>query len=494
MAENAYEHIRYLADDIGYRITGHSNNEILTVNYIKGQVWDIVDTMSPELKIELRHDISSGVLPREGLYKMTNVYRGVQNVVVKLSPNEVNTNYSYILLNAHFDSVPLSPGAGDDATMVGVMLELLRVFSRAKYLNHPIVFLFNGAEENGLAGSHAFLTQNPWFEKVGVLLNLEVTGAGGKELMFQTAPQHPWLMNAYANSVPNAFATSTAEEMYQNGFIQSDTDFTVFKTFGDSLPAMDFSQTYDCYSYHTKYDDMNAIKLGALQHTGDNMVALIKEMDVRHEPDNYLNNQDEEGEKYIFYDFLGLFLIFYSQELGTILNTVLFVVLTIIVGFCVYKIKSTQGAKFGRVLAEYAIAFVIQCLSAVLAFGVCLFIAWLLDTFGRSMSWYTNVWLIFGIYFCPFYVCNSLLPYFYIKYRERKEKISTSYYVQLAIHAHCNLICVILIVLTALRIKSAYLALPSTMFYFFSTILNIVFNFINKGKYFCLMNHNISTS
>lgn len=482
LSENAYDHIKFLADDIGYRITGHPNNEISTVNYIKGQVRKIMQTASENLTIELRHDVMSGVLPRTGLYKMTNVYRGIQNIAVKLSPNEVNDNHSYILLNAHFDTVPMSPGAGDDATMVGVMIELLRVFSRKQYLSHPIVFLFNGCEENGLAGSHAFLTQNSWFEKVGVLLNLEVTGAGGKELMFQTAPKHPWLMSAYANSAPNAFAASAAEEMYQNGLIQSDTDFTVFKNFGDNLPAMDFAQTYDCYSYHTKYDDMNAIKLGALQHTGDNMVALIKEMDKRREPDNYLAEQDEEGEKYIFYDFLGLFLIFYSQEMGAILNTILFVVLTIIIGFCVYKIKGTQGVKFSRVLLEYGLAFLIQVLSAVLAFSVCLFIAWILDACQRSMSWYTNIWLIFGIYFCPFYLCNSLLPYLYIKYRERKEQISTSYYVQMAIHSHCNLICVILFVLTFFRVKSAYMVLLSTMFYFFSTILNIIFNFINKGK------------
>jgi len=59
--------------------------------------------------------------------------------------------------------VPAGPGAGDDASMVATMMEVLRVLAKSdKPLKNPVVFLFNGAEEDGLLGSHAFITQHKW--------------------------------------------------------------------------------------------------------------------------------------------------------------------------------------------------------------------------------------------------------------------------------------------------------------------------------------------
>lgn len=344
IADHAYEHIRYLSEDIGYRITGHPNNELLTVNYIEGVIRDINDARHENVVLTWSIDHHSGSFSKETKkLPYVNVYRGVQNIVAKLEPKNVDPEFAYILLNAHFDTVPMSPGAGDDATMIGVMLELLRVFSKEGSLKHPVVFLFNGCEENGLAGSHGFITQNPYMSKIGILLNLEVTGAGGKELMFQTAQDHPWIMNAYSKAIRSAFANVAGEEIYQNGFVQSDTDFTAFQKFGNDLPAIDFAQAHSCYTYHTKHDDMSLIRLGALQHTGNNMIALIKELDNRHEPDRYIEALDEKGRENVYFDYLGLFLVFYSQITGAIINSVLFFVLTVIIGWCVYHIKSTQG-------------------------------------------------------------------------------------------------------------------------------------------------------
>lgn len=108
----------------------------------------------PDLELVISRTIHEGQFVKDPTKKLAyvSVYRGVQNVVVKLAPKNVNDTLSYILLNSHFDTVPLSPGAGDDGTMVGVMLELLRVLSKRNDLIHPVVFLFNGCEENGLSG------------------------------------------------------------------------------------------------------------------------------------------------------------------------------------------------------------------------------------------------------------------------------------------------------------------------------------------------------
>lgn len=54
-------------------------------------------------------------------------------------------------------------GSGDDGAMVVVMLEILRIMATSREtFTHPIVFLFNGAEENPLQASHGFITQHKW--------------------------------------------------------------------------------------------------------------------------------------------------------------------------------------------------------------------------------------------------------------------------------------------------------------------------------------------
>lgn len=54
-------------------------------------------------------------------------------------------------------------GSGDDGAMLVVMLEVLRVLATSREPHtHPIVFLFNGAEENPLQASHGFITKHKW--------------------------------------------------------------------------------------------------------------------------------------------------------------------------------------------------------------------------------------------------------------------------------------------------------------------------------------------
>ncbi len=54
-------------------------------------------------------------------------YEGLQNVVARLRADwstEGLLTSPAILVNCHFDSVPLSPGASDDAVNCGIMLEV----------------------------------------------------------------------------------------------------------------------------------------------------------------------------------------------------------------------------------------------------------------------------------------------------------------------------------------------------------------------------------
>lgn len=102
----------------------------------------------------------------------------------------------------------ISPGASDDAASCCVMLEILRVLSQQETrLRHNVLFLFNGAEETPLQAAHGFITQHPWAENVRAFLNLESVGSNGKEILFQSGPNHAWLIEVKKLSMPNTNRT-----------------------------------------------------------------------------------------------------------------------------------------------------------------------------------------------------------------------------------------------------------------------------------------------
>lgn len=92
---------------------------------------------------------------------------------------------------------------------------------------------------------------------------------------------------------------------------------------------MDFAHCKNGYVYHTKYDGLEMILPSVFQHTGDNLLALVRHIvaseQIKH-PAEYKNGQQ------VYFDVGGMFMVQYSEVEGIILNlfTVIFSLYTII--------------------------------------------------------------------------------------------------------------------------------------------------------------------
>lgn len=84
-----------------------------------------------------------------------------------------------IILSAHYDSVPRSPGAGDDASGCGVAIAAAADLRRTP-LSHTVRVLLLDGEETGLGGSEGWLRARPREESQRVLANLNLEMLGWK--------------------------------------------------------------------------------------------------------------------------------------------------------------------------------------------------------------------------------------------------------------------------------------------------------------------------
>ncbi|KDE09627.1 hypothetical protein MVLG_00034 [Microbotryum lychnidis-dioicae p1A1 Lamole] len=372
-----------------YRIIG-TEELVETEQWVLDEVHRIRDDVITRMQghpvqIETWHQIGSG----EHLFdfldkKVWKKYFDVGNVIVRLSDGTSASKKNAVLVNAHTDSTLPSPGAADDLIGVAAMLEALRVMALTpRRLSNSVIFLFNGGEESFQDASHLFITQHPLKDSVRAVINLEACGVGGPEIVFQATSEE---MIKALSKTPRPYGTTLASEIFQTGLILSDTDFRQFVEYGN-LTGLDMALVQNSYLYHTRLDVPELIEPGALQHMGENTLALLEyltsnETALGNSPTaKKLPKMKSAADTIFFSSMGGKFFIMYSRAQATAIYAVLATL-----AFIVVSDRLVRQRKRLYVLTTAGVG--LSLLAAIL--GSNLAAAATSIVMGKTMIWFSN--------------------------------------------------------------------------------------------------------
>ena len=277
--EIAYDHVYALAEGIGPRRAGTEAEEEAAL-YIE----DAFAHMGYEVKIQAFTETNSGGVTYDS-----------HNVIAYKSGKGDKT----VILGAHLDSKTESgwgdkesTGAGDNASGVGVMLEVAQFLKDFK-TNANIIFVAFGAEEVGLLGSHHYVKEmsQPEKDNTIAMINLDMVGIG----------EH---FNVYAGEEDKTFVRDLAMDIGRNmghdvkttpstgiwnGLVGGWSDHAAFQAVG--IPIAYFEWWYweidpdwghemadKSIYYHTPEDTIDRIDIHKLEATGEVVAAVLYEL------------------------------------------------------------------------------------------------------------------------------------------------------------------------------------------------------------------------
>jgi len=192
----------------------------------------------------------------------------VKNVVARL---EGTGESGAVLLAAHYDSVPAGPGDSDDGTGAVTVLEVARALKSLPPRRHPVIFLLDEGEEEGLLGAQGFVDSHPWAKEVRVAVNVDNRGTDGPSTMFETGSANDWAARFYARYVPLPRADSIAYTIYK--LLPNDTDFSIFKQAG--YQGLNFAYVRGVNQYHTPLDNSANVSAASVEDHGDQVLPLV---------------------------------------------------------------------------------------------------------------------------------------------------------------------------------------------------------------------------
>ena len=279
----------------------------------------------------------------------------VKNVIVR-DPG-TRSSAPDVLITAHFDSVPVGPGAGDDGASVAAMLETMRALKAGPPLKNDVVFLFTDGEELGWLGAKAFARRDPEMSNVGVAFAFEGWPKSGPTEMRATSPGDAWLVRQLAAASPPAWANS--ETNSEKDRLQHGSDFGVLASSG--LLGAEFENSGKATYQHTPKDTVEALDPAIVQDHGDTMLTL-----THHFGNLNLSKAHASSEDLAFFTVSGIGLIAYPTWLARLLA------IAAVILFIAVIVAARRRSRLSLVRLKWGtlalvVVFVVGC---VLAWGV----------------------------------------------------------------------------------------------------------------------------
>ena len=280
----------------------------------------------------------------------------VRNVIVRL-PGRV-PQAPPVVVNAHYDSVPAGPGAGDCGAGVAAALELARLL-RDHPVRTPVVLLFNEGEEAGLFGIRAWLREGPG--PVAAVVNLEARGTGGRAHLFETRGAMGALTRAYAAQATSPSVSALYVAIYR--LLPNATDVSLLE--GTGIPAVNFAFLEGGMRYHTPLDDRAHLDTRSLQHLGDGALAAVRGLSAA-DPATLREGPDD-----VVFDILGTVVVRWPAGWASGLAVLAGVLAVVGAGLTV---AGSGGAGLGRRLgglaATMGVSFALPVSAAVALAGL----------------------------------------------------------------------------------------------------------------------------
>lgn len=254
--ERALKHVEFVSKEQHYVGSPYHQN-----------VLDYLDTELKKLGLETQ--IQNGNV----MSKWNNLVE-TKNLITRIKGYD---NSKSLLLLTHYDSAPhtKSYGASDDANGLGVILEGIRTFLHNKTSHkNDIIIVFSDAEELGLNGAYAFVSEHPWADNVGLVINFEARGTNGPSMMLaETNYGNAELIKGFAKANPKyPVSNSLMYSIYK--MLPNDTDLTAFREIKD-IPGFNFAYIDDHFDYHTVQDDFENFTPECLEHQATYLMPLL---------------------------------------------------------------------------------------------------------------------------------------------------------------------------------------------------------------------------
>lgn len=425
-AQRAARTVRSIASSVGRRESGMPN-------YTRSAAL-VADSLRaiPRVTVESRDDFGTGRDPGDPSIAIS--FRA-RNVVAHLAGRRA----SNLLVTAHLDAPPHSPGAADNGSGVAVAVEVLRALSATGPHEHGTIVVLTDGEETGLFGARTF-ANDPRVRTAIAVINLDAGGSSGRSIILRAGPRSRWLVREFAASAPYPHGSVIVQQLLEGDILHNvETDARAF--YDQRVIGLDFTAYEDGYPYHTRLDTPDRLDLSLVQHQGDNVLAFARRL-----VDTPELAPPAIDPPLVFYDFAGRWMAVYERRTAQWLAlAAIAIALSALVRA---QRKSTPLSVIAAAVAT-TLAKVVVALAISVACG--LLLAWS----GRPHAWFARPWLL--VFVCSASSALGAALVSSVASRVRRSERAPTLVHELA--GSAGLFAIVLAIATAKDIAAAYMLL-----------------------------------